>query len=79
MLPPLQLYFEAKLRPEGPKRNLGRPPPPPPYLRVWMTAPTPLSEGLDPPMLVATLELTRFLHCTLRKIITNSLYEFEIN
>ena len=41
--------------------------------------PPPLSEGLDPPMLVATLELTSFLHCTLRKIITNSLYEFKIN
>ena len=26
------------------------PPPPPPYLRVWMTAPTPLSQGLDPPL-----------------------------
>ena len=24
--------------------------PPPPYLRVWMTAPPPLSEGLDPPL-----------------------------
>ena len=22
----------------------------PPYLRVWMTAPPPLSEGLDPPL-----------------------------
>ena len=67
-----------------------RPAPPPPYLIVWMTAPPPLShclddrppplsEGLDPPMLVATLELTSFLLCTLRKIITNSLYEFKIN
>ena len=25
-------------------------PPPPPYLRVWMTAPPPLSEGLNPPL-----------------------------
>ena len=24
--------------------------PPPLYLRVWMTGPTPLSEGLDPPL-----------------------------
>ena len=23
-------------------------PPPPPYLRVWMTGPPPLSQGLDP-------------------------------
>ena len=27
------------------------PPPPLPYLRVWMTTPPPLSEGLDPPLL----------------------------
>ena len=28
------------------------PPPPPPYLRVWMTRPSSLSEGLDPPLAV---------------------------
>jgi len=32
-------YFGTKLRPEGPKHFLGRPPPPPP---------PPLSQGLDP-------------------------------
>ena len=26
--------------------------PTPPYLRVWMTAPPALSEGLDPPLLI---------------------------
>ena len=30
-------YFWAKLRPEESKKNFWRPPPP--YLRVWMTAP----------------------------------------
>ena len=28
---------------------------PPPYLRIWMTAPLPLSEGLDPPLLIVCL------------------------
>ena len=31
------LYFLTKLKPEGPKKLFLRPPPP--YLRVWMTAP----------------------------------------
>ena len=31
-------YFWTKLRPEGPKKIFPRPPPPS-YLRVWMTAP----------------------------------------
>ena len=42
----------TKLRPEGKVR--------PPYLRVWMTAPSPpLFEGLEPPL------LTLFLLCSL--------------
>ena len=44
----------TKLRPEGKAR--------PPYLRVWMTAPSPpppLFEGLEPPL------LTLFLLCSL--------------
>ena len=32
--------------PKGPKKNCLETPPP--YLRVWMTAPHPLSQGLDP-------------------------------
>ena len=38
-------YFWTKLRPEGS---------PSPYLRVWMTPcpPSPLSEGLDPPVVL---------------------------
>ena len=39
-LPP---YFWTKLRPE---ENFF--PDPPPYLRAWMTAPPPVSQGLDP-------------------------------
>ena len=30
-------YFLTKLRPEGRKKVFWRPPPPPLYLRVWMT------------------------------------------
>ena len=29
-------YFWTKLMPEGPKKSFGRPPPPSPYLRVWI-------------------------------------------
>ena len=32
-------YSSTKLRPEGPKNLFWRPAPPPPYRRVWMTAP----------------------------------------
>ena len=42
----------TKLRPERPKKiflETGLPP----YLRVWMTAPAPLSEGLDPPLILS--------------------------
>ena len=42
--------FWSKLRSEG-RKKLFLDRPPPPYLRVWMTAPPPsLSEGLDPPL-----------------------------
>ena len=40
------LYFYTKLRPEGMKIFFGDRPPS--HLRVWMTAPPPLSEDLDP-------------------------------
>ena len=43
-MPPL---FLDQTRPEEPKNFFGRHPPPP-YLRVWMTGPCPLSQGLDP-------------------------------
>jgi len=36
-------YFQTKVRPEGLKKNFFETVPlPPPYLRVWMTAPLPL-------------------------------------
>ena len=40
------LYFLNKIRPKGPKTYFGDRLPPP-YLRIWMTAPS-LSPGLDP-------------------------------
>ena len=40
------LYFWIKMSPKGPKTFFGDRPPPP-YLRIWMTAPS-LSPGLDP-------------------------------
>ena len=44
-------YFSTKMRPEVPKKCFSRPPPPP-FLRVWMTAPPHLlSQGLDPALL----------------------------
>ena len=40
-------YFQTKLRPEGKKKILETPPPPN-YLRVWMTgAPPPYPRALD--------------------------------
>ena len=60
--PPL-LIFRPKWGPKGRKNFFGRPFPPPPNLRVWMTAPLPylrvwmtaplLSQGLDdrPPLI----------------------------
>ena len=39
------LYFWIKMSPKGPKTFFGDRPPPP-YLRIWMTAPS-LSPGLD--------------------------------
>ena len=42
------LFQETKRRPEGPKKCFWRPPPT--YLRIWMTNPLNLSEGLDPPL-----------------------------
>ena len=44
-------YFSTKVRPNGPKKIFLRPGSPPLYLSVWMTAPSPLSEELDPPLM----------------------------
>ena len=33
--------------------------PGPPYLRVWMTAPPPLTEGLDPPLLIPMIVIVK--------------------
>ena len=38
--------FYTKLRPKGPKKFFGDPPPP--YFRVGVTGPPTLSQGLDP-------------------------------
>ena len=48
--PPPSLIFRPNWGPKGRKKKLGDHPPPPtfPYLRVWMTAPPRLSQGLDP-------------------------------
>ena len=35
-----------------------RVPPPPPYLRVWMTGPR-LTEGLDPPLLIPMIVIAK--------------------
>ena len=44
-------YFKSKLRPEGPNKIFWRPPPPP-FLRVWMTGPlSPPPQGLDPALI----------------------------
>ena len=46
---PPPLIFRPKWDPKGRKNFFWRPGPP--YLRVWMTSPpSPLSEGLDPPL-----------------------------
>ena len=56
-------HFLTKMRPEGLKKFFVETVPPPPYLRVWMTAPNPptLSEGLDPPLLTAIFNTFRSL------------------
>ena len=62
-LPPL--YFKTKLSPEGPKKFFGTPAPLPPallYLRVWMTAPHPLSQSLDPALSCQWRSFTYKLH-----------------
>ena len=42
------LIFRPNCGPKGLEKILETtPPPPPPFLRVWMTAPHPLSQGLD--------------------------------
>ena len=41
------LIFSPNGGPKGLKKILETSPPPPPFLRVWMTAPHPLSQGLN--------------------------------
>ena len=48
---PPPLTFGLICGPKGREKIFFRPPHSP-YLRVWMTEPPPLSEGLDPPMQV---------------------------
>ena len=57
--PPPPPYFYSKLRPEGPNEIFFGDWTPIPYLRVWMTAPPFLTEGLDLPLHVhATIKET---------------------
>ena len=56
--PPPYFYTSEARRAE--KRFLRPPPPRPPYLGVWITAP-PLSEGLDPPLRTIRMRLRVYL------------------
>ena len=47
--PGLPLFLDQTETRRAEKNFFSRPPPSP-YLRVWMTAPPPLSKGLDPPL-----------------------------
>ena len=58
--PELPPYFSTKKMPEGPKKTFVETGPP--YLRIWMTAPPPLSEGLDLPLTVDETSPAAFLH-----------------
>ena len=64
----IALCYETKLRLEGPKKVYWDRPP---YRRAWMTAPPPLSESLNPPLLYtccctcAPLVLDSDRHCPL--------------
>ena len=58
--PELPPYFSTKMMPEGLKKHLWRLAPP--YLRIWMTAPPPLSEGEDPPLTVDETSPAALLH-----------------
>ena len=44
----------------------------PPYLRVWMTAPPPLSEGLDPP-------LGNIFYMLLTELLTPKIFQLLLN
>ena len=57
---PAPRYFLTKLRPKGLKKLFFETAPPSPYLRVWMTRPSSLSEGLDP-SLVVWVSVDKFL------------------
>ena len=57
---PTPLTFGPICGPKGREKNFFRPPHPP-YLRVWMTSPPPLSEDLDPPMQVHYNDQVTFL------------------
>ena len=52
-------YFSTNLWAKGPKKSFWRPcPPPPPYLRFWMTGPH-LSQGPDPALNCSRTRQTR--------------------
>ena len=55
-------YFQTKLRPKGPKKLFAESGLLP-YLRVWMTVPTLLSEGLDPPLHLHTNSIKNYVYC----------------
>ena len=59
-------YFSTKMRPEGPKKYLGETPPP--YLRLWMTLPSPLSEGLNPPLYLYQVVRDAKSHARLKEL-----------
>ena len=50
------LIFRPNWGPKGRKNIFLRPGPP--YIRVWMTGPLPLSEGLDPPLTGSSSKMT---------------------
>ena len=63
------LIFKTNCAPEGRKKNFFETaPPPPPYLRVWMTGPPPLSEGLDRPLKRDNGELKRAWMSSIREV-----------
>ena len=61
---PHTLFFFPKRGRKGRKNLFWRPASPPPYLRVWMTTPPPVSDGLDLPLQFAVFRtrFPRFVH-----------------
>ena len=62
-------YFKTKLSPEGPKHFFGTPAPL--YLRVWRTAPHPLSQSLVRHLVVSGEVLPYYRKLTLHEINAN--------